>query len=115
MVYSHGVETVNQRVLFHYRVVEHGSNYVVIRSARQIDTNLLSLFSEHGSIAVRCAAPIDKGRDIRIRFVNGDTMYWIDTGPLGFGIQERFDKLQPEPLPPGWGGVLVPPPIPLDW
>ncbi len=99
--YSHGAEIVwggkawygYQAVSFHYRVVEHGSNYVVIRTT----------------------APVDKGRNIRIRFENGDIMYWIDTTPLELGIQERFDKLQPKPLPPGMGGLIAPPPIPLDW
>ncbi len=115
VTYSHGVETVNRAVSFHYRVVEQGSNYVVIRSAKQIDTNLLFQIFKHDHAALRAVAPIDKGQNIRIRFVNEDTMYWIDTGPLGSGIQERFDKLKPEPVSPGRGGLLVLPPIPLDW
>jgi hypothetical protein len=99
--YSHGAEVVqnneahygNWNVSFHYRVVEQGSNYVVIRTT----------------------APVDKRRDFYIRFVDADRGYWIDSGPLGFGIQECFDKLQPGPVPPGMGGIIVPQPIPLDW
>jgi hypothetical protein len=103
VTYSHGAEFVQNdetqygdwHVSFHYRVVEHGSNYIIIRTT----------------------APVDKGRRFRIRFVDADKGYWIDTGPLGFGIQERFDKLQQEPskpLPPGMGGIIPPPVIPLD-
>ncbi len=33
-------------------------------------------------VVIRDDAPMDMGRDIRIRFVNGDTGYWIDAGPL---------------------------------
>jgi hypothetical protein len=104
VTYSHGAEFVKDdeaqygdwNVSFHYHVVEHGSNYIVIRTT----------------------APVDKGRDIRIRFVDADRGYWINTGPLGFGIQERFDKFQPKPskpLSPGMGGIIPPPVIPLDW
>lgn len=57
---------------FAYRVLEKGSNYVVIRSD----------------------APLEKDRDIRIRFVDGDGAYWIDTGPLGNGLEERFDRVK---------------------
>jgi hypothetical protein len=57
---------------FPYRVLESGSNFVVIRSD----------------------APLDKDRDIRIRFVDGDSAYWIDTGPLGNGNEERFDRVK---------------------
>jgi hypothetical protein len=70
--YSHGAEVVENdeaqygywAVSYHYHVVEHGSNYIVIRTT----------------------APVDKGRDIHIRFVDAGKGYWIDTGPLGFGI-----------------------------
>jgi hypothetical protein len=101
VTYSHGAEVVqndeaqygNWNVSFHYHVVEHGSNYVVIRTT----------------------APVDKGQDIHIRFVDADKGYWIDSGPLGFGIQERFDKPTPKPVPPGMGGLIPPRPIPLDW
>lgn len=55
-----------------YRVVEKGRDYVILR----------------------CDDPMDKGRDIRIRFVDGNKGYWIDTGPLGFGLKEKFDKVQ---------------------
>ena len=57
---------------FPYRVLESGSNFVVIHSD----------------------APLDKDRDIRIRFVDGDSGYWIDTGPLGNGLEERFDRVK---------------------
>jgi hypothetical protein len=57
---------------FSYRVLESGSNFVVIHSD----------------------APLDKGRDIHIRFVDGDSGFWIDTGPLGGGIEERFNKVK---------------------
>jgi hypothetical protein len=100
VTYSHGAEFVQndeaqyggRHVSFHYHVVERGSNYIVIRTT----------------------APMDKGRDFWIHFVDADKGYWINTGPLGF---ERFDKLQPKPskpLPPGMGGIIPPPVIPLD-
>ncbi|MGP8198292.1 MAG: hypothetical protein ACLQU4_02175 [Limisphaerales bacterium] len=66
-------EGVGESGSFPYRVVESGSNYVVIEDDE----------------------PLDNGRDIRIRFVNGDSSYWIDAGPLGDGIEERFDKVKP--------------------
>ena len=103
VTYSQGGEVVlndeaqygNRNVSFHYQVVEAGSNYIVIRTT----------------------APVDKRRDIHIRFVNADRGYWIDTRPLGFGIQERFDKPQPQPLPhdlEGMGGLIPPSLIQLD-
>src|SRR5579864_8463963 len=54
VTYSHGVATSDYRCQvdsFRYRVIERGADYIVIRSE----------------------APMDKGRDIRIRFVDGDT------------------------------------------
>ena len=57
---------------FKYRVVSRGADYVVMRD----DTEL------------------DKDRDIRIRFENGGASYWIDTGPLGNGLEERFDRVK---------------------
>jgi hypothetical protein len=106
VTYEHGAEVVlgdeaqygngNWKVAFHYHVVERGSNYVVIRNT----------------------VPWEKRRDIHIRFVDADSGYWIDAGPLGFGVQERFDKEVPNPdaklLPPGMGGAIVPPPVQLD-
>jgi hypothetical protein len=100
VTYSHGAEIVGgdiaqygyYRVSFHYHVVEQSSNYIVICTT----------------------APVDKGRDMHIRFVDANSGYWIDTGPLGFGIQERFDKIQPKPLPEGMGGLILSPPMPLD-
>ena len=75
ITYSNGMQTANFRgevETFPYRVIERGSDYVVIRSD----------------------ATLDKGRDIRIRFVDGNTGYWIDTGPLGNGLEERFDRVE---------------------
>ena len=75
ITYSKGKMTSDYRGevgSFPYRVLERGSNYVVIRSD----------------------APLDKDRDIRIRFVDGDSAYWIDTGPLGNGLEERFDRVK---------------------
>jgi hypothetical protein len=75
ITYSNGVQTADYKgdvESFRYRVVKRGPDYVVIRSD----------------------ATMDKGRDIRIRFVDGDTGYWIDAGPLGFGMEERFDRVQ---------------------
>jgi len=72
---SNGMQTADYRgtvEAFRYRVVNRGADYVVIHSD----------------------ATMDKGRDIRIRFVDGDTGYWIDTGPFGFGLEERFDRVQ---------------------
>jgi len=56
-----------------YRVVKKGPDYVVIR----------------------CDDIMDKGRDIRIRFVDGNAGYWIDMGPLGHGLEEKFDRINP--------------------
>jgi hypothetical protein len=52
---------------FRYRVIESGTNYVIVH----FDT------------------PINLG-DTRITFTKGDRSYWIDTG----GVQERFDRVQ---------------------
>lgn len=101
VTYSHGKEMVegdqaqygHWNVSFHYHVVERGSNYVVLRTT----------------------APADKKRKIHIRFVDADSGYWTDYGPLGYGVQEKFERFRPKPLPAGSGGVIVPPPIPLDW
>jgi hypothetical protein len=57
---------------FRYHVVSRGPDYIVMRDD----------------------APMDMGRDIRVRFVDGGTGHWIDTGPLGFGLEERFDRVQ---------------------
>jgi hypothetical protein len=59
---------------FRYRVVRRGADYIVIRDD----------------------APMDMERDIKIRFVDGDRGFWIDTGPLGFGLEERFDRVEPK-------------------
>ena len=56
---------------FKYRVLRRGPDYAVMRDD----------------------APMDMGRDIRVRFEDGGAAYWIDTGPLGFGLEERFDKV----------------------
>jgi len=75
ITYSNGIATTDSHSeveSFRYRVVSRGSDYVVIHA----DT------------------PIDKNRDIRITFVDGGAGYWIDTGALGFGLQERFDRVQ---------------------
>jgi hypothetical protein len=66
------VQYKNETYSFKYRIVRRGADYVVMRD----DTEL------------------DKGRDIRMRFDNAGASYWIDTGPLGRGLEERFDKLQ---------------------
>jgi hypothetical protein len=44
---------------------------------------------------------MEEGRDIRIRFVDNNFGYWIDTGPLGFGNQERFDMVSESANPQG--------------
>jgi len=75
ITYSEGTMLANYRgeiSSFSYRVLERGSNYVVIHSD----------------------ALGDAERDIRIRFVDGDTGYWIDASPLGNGIRERFDRVK---------------------
>jgi len=74
VIYSNGMATSSFRGesgSFRYRVIERGSDFVVIRSD----------------------APMNKGRDIRIRFDAGGASYWIETGPLGFGLQEKFDRV----------------------
>jgi hypothetical protein len=75
ITYSKGTITSDYRgdvSSFPYRILGSGSNFVVIRSD----------------------APLDKDRDIRIRFVDSDSAYWIDTGPLGNGLEERFDNVK---------------------
>jgi hypothetical protein len=75
ITYTNGMQIADYRGTvesFRYRVVKRGPDFVVIRSD----------------------ATMDKGRDIRIRFVDGDSGYWIDTGPFGFGLEERFDRVQ---------------------
>ena len=75
ITYRNGVGTAHFHdsvYSFRYRVVGRGADYVVMRDD----------------------SPMDLGRDIRIRFVDGNRAYWIDTGPLGFGMEERFDKVQ---------------------
>ena len=54
-----------------YRVVSQGKDYVVVHSYE----------------------PLCMGIDIKIRFVDGGQGYWIDNGPFGFGLQERFNKV----------------------
>lgn len=72
VTYSNGMATSSFSGVtgsFRYRVVKRGGDFVIIRYD----------------------APIDKGRDIRIRFVDGDKGYWIHS-PLG--VDERFDKVE---------------------
>ena len=75
VTYSHNTAQVQfkkEAYSFKYRIVSRGAGYVVMRDDTQLD----------------------KDRDIRIRFENGGATYWIDTGPLGNGLEERFDRLQ---------------------
>jgi len=75
LTYSDGMVTTiyhGKQDSFRYRVVSRGSDFVVIRT----ETPLM-----------------DKDRDIRIRFVDGGASYWVDTGPLGNDLQERFDRV----------------------
>lgn len=75
VTYSKGTMTSDYRGQvgsFPYRVLKSGSNFVVIRSE----------------------APLDNDRDIRIRFVDDNNGYWIDTGPLGNGNEEKFDRVK---------------------
>src|SRR3989442_3584987 len=67
--YSNRVATTDFRdkiETFHYRVVRRGEDRVVLRSDGPLG-------------------------DYRIRFVDEGRRYWIDSG---FGIEERFDKVQ---------------------
>jgi len=75
VTYSNGVEIADFRgeiETAHYRVVGRGADYVIIQSD----------------------AATDKGRDIKIRFVDGDTAYWIHSPFAPSGMDERFDKVQ---------------------
>jgi len=79
VTYSNGTLTTlykGEESTLRYRVVASGDDYLVIRT--------------EGSI-------MEDDRDIRIRFFDQDTAYWIDTGPLGFGLEERFDRVITEP------------------
>jgi len=74
LTYAKGVVTSSYRSevgSFRYRVVERGTNFVVIRTD----------------------GGLDEGRNIKMRFVDGDKAYWIDSGPLSEGLQERFDRV----------------------
>ena len=63
---------INGKVdLIGYRVVSRGSDYEVIH------------FDEG----------LDAGADIRIRFVDGGSAYWIGGGVIMLGMQERFDRV----------------------
>ena len=73
MTYSNGLITETFRdkneVLFHYRVVAKGSDFVVIRTD----------------------APLSKNENIRLRFVDGGRAYWVNAA---VNIDERFDKVE---------------------
>jgi hypothetical protein len=72
VTYSNGVETADfsgKIETARYRVVDRGADYVIIQST----------------------AVMDKGRDIKIRFVDDYKAYWVHSP---FGIDERFDKVQ---------------------
>ena len=74
MTFSNRVITtlINGKVdLIGYRVVSRGSDYAVIH------------FDEG----------LDAGADIRIRFVDGGSAYWIGGGVIMLGMQERFDRV----------------------
>jgi hypothetical protein len=74
-----------QQTSFDYEIVERGKDYVVIRTKGNAT---------------------EDGRTIRIRFVDKGLGYWIDTGPVGEGLEEKFDKVvakpgaAPNPVPP---------------
>ena len=75
ITYDKGTMTIDARWQVHsyrYRVVDRGPDYVVIRSD----------------------AATYKDHDLRLRFVDGDSGYWIETGGLGSGLEERFDKVK---------------------
>lgn len=77
ITYSNGVGVAHyhdETYTFRYRVVRRGPDYLIMRDD----------------------SPMDMDRDIRVRFENRDASYWIDTGPLGFGLEERFDKIRSE-------------------
>jgi hypothetical protein len=70
ITYSNGIGTSlydGKESTWHYRVVERGNDFVVIRS--------------------------DAWGEKRIRFVNGDQGYWIDAGFPARGLQEKFDRV----------------------
>jgi hypothetical protein len=75
ITYAKGTMTMNARWqvhTHHYRVVDSGHDFVVIRSD----------------------AATYKDHDLRLRFVDGDSAYWIETGGLGSGLEERFDRVE---------------------
>ena len=77
LTYSKGVVTSSYRGevgSFGYRVVERGTNFVVIRTD----------------------GGLDEGRDVKMRFVDGDKAYWVEAGPPAEGLQERFDRVTTE-------------------
>ncbi len=75
IAYDKGTLTTDYRGQVHsyrYWVVDRGPNFVVIRSD-------ISMYKDH---------------DLRLRFVDGDNAYWIETGGLGSGLEERFDRVK---------------------
>jgi hypothetical protein len=73
MTYSNGLATVVFRGkaegAFHYRVVACGSDFV----------------------ALRTDAPLLKGKDIRLHFVDEGKAYWVNAA---VNLDERFDKVE---------------------
>ena len=77
VTYSHGTEKDGEvyPYVYHYQIVEQGSNYVIIHSSRSLI----------------------QGQDIRIRFVDGNIAFWMDPDMWSMGIEERFDKIPTSP------------------
>jgi thiol-disulfide isomerase/thioredoxin len=77
VTYLNGIETITTSETyesFHYRVVERGTNYVIIRNDD----------------------PMEKGRDIRIHFVDEGRGFGI---PNTSGYEVRFDRVLGEGTP----------------
>lgn len=72
VTYSNRVSTIifkNETNACHYRVIERGANYVVIRTD----------------------SPLQPKQEARLQFIEGDAAYWIHSP---FGLDERFDKVE---------------------
>ncbi len=82
VIFLNGLMTIQVGVVdqtFHYRVVERGTNYVIIRNDD----------------------PMEKGRDIRIHFMDEGRGFWI---PNSSGHEAQFDRVSaggtPTPVRP---------------
>jgi hypothetical protein len=74
--------TYSNRIMI---VCDHSSTYALRYKIVRRSPNKVVLRVDEG---------MDKGRDIHLRFVDQCAAYWVDLGPLGSGLEERFDRVK---------------------